>query len=444
MALCQRGPSRHITSCWFYSTLVNAMGSRWRDMLVDYGHVLGDKSSRSSSAYFSVDGDLTEKRNEDLQLRRTLEVFFRPLFQKFVYGGEKIACHDLRRILREPEYRDRLPPDKVHELADLCDFNQGRAVKYEEFSRIVLGKHDETSSLSAGSDTGLHGPDRNMGRTKGVLRVVCTNTTQQLMVDDYLYDYKCLPPPLFMIAVSIAQIVVYIVYSSKDGWYTSALDSVPGGNNTNALMYYPNRRHEAWRYVSYWLLHQGFIDLIFNVVIQIVLGVPLEIMYKSWRVGLVWTLGVIAGSLGQSITDHYVGLVGAAGGAYAIMAGHCLTLWKERKHLNDDPTESRTKRILCSLPLRVTLMLIILIPQVALAVYRRWYLNPINIRVGIAAHIGGILAGITLGPAYLKDIKRYPWQEGSGMFSLFTCLICIGGAVIFNILYKGYPNEVYS
>lgn len=54
-----------------------------------------------------------------------------------MYGGEKIACHDLRRILRDPEYRSRLPPDKVHELADLTDFNMGRAVNYEEFVRIV-------------------------------------------------------------------------------------------------------------------------------------------------------------------------------------------------------------------------------------------------------------------------------------------------------------------
>ncbi|CAL1537810.1 unnamed protein product [Lymnaea stagnalis] len=51
------------------------MGSRWRDMLIGYGQVLGDKSSRSgSSAFFTVDGDLTDKRNEDLELRQTLEV----------------------------------------------------------------------------------------------------------------------------------------------------------------------------------------------------------------------------------------------------------------------------------------------------------------------------------------------------------------------------------
>ncbi|XP_059155486.1 rhomboid-related protein 2-like [Physella acuta] len=262
------------------------------------------------------------------------------------------------------------------------------------------------------------------------------------MVEEHLSKYKCLPPPFFMIAVTIAQIVVYIIYSTKTGWYTDALDSI--SSSTNSLIYYPDRRHEAWRFISYWLLHQGFIDLIFNVLIQIVLGVPLEIMFSWWRMAVLWILGVIAGSLGHSLTDHYEGLAGAAGGAYAIMAAHCFVLIQERSRLNVDLTDSKAKRILCSLPLRVCFMLLILIPQIALAVYRRWFLEPIHLKIGIAAHISGMLAGITLSEPFLKDIKRYPFQNGVGFFSLFTFLMFIGGTVLFNILYKGYPDEIYD
>lgn len=411
-------------------------------MLIGYGQVLGDKSSRSgSSAFFTVDGDLTDKRNEDLELRQTLEVFFRPLFQKFVYGGEKIACHDLKRVLLNPDYRDRLPPDKVHELADLCDFNMGRAIKYEEFSNIVLGKSNDDDSSFYGSQRGLRG-DRPMGKLAKGLSVVCTNTTQQLMVEEHLSTYKCLPPPFFMISVTLVQVIVYIVYTSKTGWYTDALDSIP--SQQNELMYYPYRRHEAWRYISYWLLHQGFIDLIFNVVLQIVLGVPLEIMFSWWRVAIVWCMGIVAGSLGHSLTDHYVGLAGAAGGTYAVMAAHCMMLWTDRSRLNDDLTHSRSRRILCSLPLRICFMLLIVIPQISLAVYRRWFLDPIHIRVGIAAHITGLLAGSTMAEPFLKDIKRLPWHDRSGFMALFIFLMFVGGTVIFNIVYKGYPHEMYN
>ncbi|CAL1537809.1 unnamed protein product [Lymnaea stagnalis] len=317
----------------------------------------------------------------------------------------------------------------------------GRAIKYEEFSNIVLGKHNDDDSSSYGSQRGLKDRKKSMGKFAEVLSVACTNTTQQLMVDEHLVKYKCLPPPFFMISVTLAQIIVYIVYTSKSGWYTDALDSI--ASQQNELMYYPNRRHEAWRYISYWLLHQGFIDLIFNVVLQIVLGVPLEIMFSWWRMAIVWCMGILAGSLGHSLTDHYEGLAGAAGGAYAIMAAHCLMLWTDRTRLNDDLTHSRNRRILCSLPLRICFMLLIFIPQVSLAVYRRWFLDPIHVRVGIAAHISGLLAGLVIAEPFLKDIKRLPWQDRSGFMALFIFLMFVGGTVIFNIVYNGYPEEVY-
>ena len=56
---------------------------------------------------------------------------------QFVYGGERIASHDLRRLLQDPFYRDLIPPDRVYELIDLVDFNPGKAVSYAEFVHIV-------------------------------------------------------------------------------------------------------------------------------------------------------------------------------------------------------------------------------------------------------------------------------------------------------------------
>ncbi|BFZ20542.1 hypothetical protein BsWGS_23581 [Bradybaena similaris] len=426
------------------------MGSRWREMLMDYGQILGDKSSRSSnSAFFTVDGDLDEKRNEELQLRRVLEVHFRPLFQRFVYGGEKIACHDLRRILRDPEYRSRLPPDKVHELADLTDFNMGRAVNYEEFVRIVLGKQEDSSSF--GSQTVLSGDKSHLGRTVGVFGVVCTNTVPQNMVDDRLTKYKCIPPPIFMIAVTVAQIVVFIINSQEEGVASYPLHNVYGNDTKitavgcNKAMYHPTKRHEAWRFVTYCFLHPGYVDLIFNIVIQIVLGFPLEMIFSTWRMVIVYFCGVISGSLAQSVIDHYVGLTGAAGGAYAIMAAHLVGIVQNRKHLNDNQTESRHKRILCSITLRIILMLAIFIPQVVIACYRRWfYSDDYEGRVGIIAHGGGLVTGLLLGQAFFKDFKRYPWQDGAGWLNLFLFMAFLGFAVIFNIVYRDYPKEDYS
>ena len=59
-----------------------------------------------------------------------------------------------------------------------------------------------------------------------------------------------------------------------------------------------------------------------NLIVQILLGIPLEMVHKWWRVLIIYFAGVIAGSLGTSIADPYVFLVGASGGVYAILLAH--------------------------------------------------------------------------------------------------------------------------
>lgn len=61
------------------------------------------------------------------------------------------------------------------------------------------------------------------------------------------------------------------------------------------LTYNPYKRYEVWRFLTYMLLHNGYLHLVFNCSMQIVLGTLLEVVHKFWRVGLVYFLGVIAG-----------------------------------------------------------------------------------------------------------------------------------------------------
>jgi rhomboid-related protein 1/2/3 len=66
--------------------------------------------------------------------------------------------------------------------------------------------------------------------------------------------------------------------------------------------------------------------LVVNLVVQIMLGIPLEMVHGWWRVLLVYLAGVIAGSLGTSISDPKVYLAGASGGVYAIIAAHLASI----------------------------------------------------------------------------------------------------------------------
>lgn len=66
--------------------------------------------------------------------------------------------------------------------------------------------------------------------------------------------------------------------------------------------------------------------LVVNLVVQIFLGVPLEMVHGWWRVLLIYFTGVVAGSLGTSITDPRAKLAGASGGVYSIITAHIATI----------------------------------------------------------------------------------------------------------------------
>lgn len=66
--------------------------------------------------------------------------------------------------------------------------------------------------------------------------------------------------------------------------------------------------------------------LIVNLIVQILLGVPLEMVHRGWRVVLIYFSGVLAGSLATSIVDPTVYLAGASGGVYALITAHVATI----------------------------------------------------------------------------------------------------------------------
>lgn len=68
--------------------------------------------------------------------------------------------------------------------------------------------------------------------------------------------------------------------------------------------------------------------------VQLLLGIPLEIVHGPLRIGAIYFCGVISGSLLTSITDPEEFLAGASGGVYALMLAHLPTLimnWREMK-----------------------------------------------------------------------------------------------------------------
>lgn len=70
------------------------------------------------------------------------------------------------------------------------------------------------------------------------------------------------------------------------------------------------------------LLQFRWFHLAFNLIVQLLVGLPLEMVHGSSRIACVYLAGVLAGSMGTSIFDPDVYLVGASGGVYALLAAH--------------------------------------------------------------------------------------------------------------------------
>lgn len=73
-------------------------------------------------------------------------------------------------------------------------------------------------------------------------------------------------------------------------------------------------------------VHVGVMHIMMNLIIQIFLGVALELVHSWWRVSLVYLAGVAAGSMGTSITSPNIFLAGASGGVYALLTAHIATI----------------------------------------------------------------------------------------------------------------------
>ena len=64
----------------------------------------------------------------------------------------------------------------------------------------------------------------------------------------------------------------------------------------------------------YGLVHNSWPHLFGNVFTQLLVGLPLELSHRSWRVALVYLFGIVYGGLGRELFFHTnTPLAGASG-----------------------------------------------------------------------------------------------------------------------------------
>ncbi|XP_026512963.1 rhomboid-related protein 2 [Terrapene carolina triunguis] len=236
----------------------------------------------------------------------------------------------------------------------------------------------------------------------------------------YLERANCIPPPLFIISISIAELAVFIYYAvwkPQKQWIT--LDT---GVWNSPFIYRPDKREETWRFISYMLVHAGIQHILGNLFLQLILGIPLEMVHKGHRVSLVYLAGVIGGSLASSVCDPLQALVGASGGVYALIGGYFMNVLVNFREM---------------IPLfgvfRLLLIGIIVGTDMGFALYRR-FIAPVNgPQVSFVAHIAGGLAGMSVGYVIFSCFDKNFIKDPRFWISIVAYLVFLVFAVFFNI-----------
>lgn len=224
------------------------------------------------------------------------------------------------------------------------------------------------------------------------LEIIDGNSSQRKNKRQLLYRH----PPFFIIFISIFQLFSFVYYALRTDEPLSLTGPVPFKSK---LIYDPRRRYEIWRYLTYMFIHAGYWHITFNLLIQIAVGIPLEVVHKFNPIFIIYTGGVIGGALGNSIVDPHSYLAGASSGCYALIAAHLANLiinWKELR----GPW------------LKLVTLIAFTSADFGTAIYERHYkIDSIAYRTSYGGHLAGAMSGLLLGLVFLRNANVQRWEH---------------------------------
>uniref|UniRef100_UPI0035900241 rhomboid-related protein 1-like isoform X1 n=1 Tax=Myxine glutinosa TaxID=7769 RepID=UPI0035900241 len=299
-----------------------------------------------------------------------------------------VGTETLGRLLRSR--RPDLDPAKLGLLLALA--GRDGSVPYREFLQLLSSRR--SSSFLAAVTLGRR--RLRLGLSRRALGLVAAQTLPAPEPQrQFLSAYTCRPPPLFVPTVTLLQVCLYLYCGVLlDAWLVQCQEV---GFVDLPIVYDPRQRHQAWRFISYALLHSGLPQLLYVVFGQLLIGVMLEMAHGTLPVALLYFSGVLAGSLLASVVDMSSPLVGGSGGLYALLTAHLALSamnWADMQ---------------CPLKfLQMAVAVTSMSAELGRAVWQR--LSPGDLpQPSFAGHVAGSLAGVTLGVAALAPrAQRWP------------------------------------
>ncbi|XP_046735319.1 rhomboid-related protein 2 isoform X2 [Diprion similis] len=339
------------------------------------------------------------------------DAHWKSIFEKYDLDGDgKISYHELRAMIRGSAYTNDIPTRVVKMIMHEADLDDSGYLDYPEFIAMIHRK-DMQGVFGHYVQRYVHCmvPQRRLASQVSRTSHYSSDTTDGL----YEEEYSCNPPAIAMVIISLLEITLFLY----DAIAHKAL--TVEGPAAQLFIYHPEKRREVWRYVTYMFVHVGVFHLVVNLLVQILLGVPLEMVHRWWRVLTIYLAGVIAGSLGTSVSDPHVLLAGASGGVYALMTAHVATIimnWSQMEYAI----------------LQLLVFVVLAIVDVGQAVYNRYILD-VEKQIGYVAHLAGAVAGLLVGINILRNLEVKTWEKVVWWASIVIYIGLMTAAILWNI-----------
>ncbi|XP_075219345.1 rhomboid-related protein 2-like [Lycorma delicatula] len=350
---------------------------------------------------------------------RSVEHHWLTIFKKYDADNDgKISVRELYNQVNGPNFTNDIPKHAVQNIVKQFDVNSDGFIDFDEF--VILME----------SDIGRRLINRTLNRYikhTVVPRKRKIQTHRDITDGEYEDEYTCSPPPICMLLVSTIEIAFFLydlyslLFSSKSKYAGFTDGPFRFGPVAELTLYTPSKRSEIWRFFTYMFVHANFFHLFVNVTVQLLLGIPLEMVHHWWRVLIIYLAGVLAGSLGTSVFDPTTSLVGASGGVYAIITAHLSTIilnWSEMEHAG----------------WQLTIFLILMVVDFGQFIYYRYFLQ-VDLRIGYEAHLAGAVAGLLVGVYVLRNLEVHSWEKVLKWICFALYIVLTALAVFYNIFY---------
>ncbi|XP_015992170.2 rhomboid-related protein 1 isoform X1 [Rousettus aegyptiacus] len=351
-----------------------------------------------------------------------------------------------------------LDPAKLDMLVALAQSNDRGQVCYQELVDLISSKRSSsfkraiTNGQRALPQDGLL-DEPGLGVYKRFVRYVAYEILPR-EVDRhwYFYRHRSCPPPVFMASVTLAQIIVFLCYGARlNKW---VLQTYHPEYMKSPLVYHPGHRARAWRFLTYMFMHVGLEQLGFNALLQLMIGVPLEMVHGLLRISLLYLAGVLAGeagvyplatslvgltltavhllytgSLTVSITDMRAPVVGGSGGVYALCSAHLANVVMNWAGMR------------CPYKLlRMVLALVCMSSEVGRAVWLRFSppLPASGPQPSFMAHLAGAVVGVSMGLTILRSYE----ERLRDQCGWWVVLLAYGTFLLFAIFWNVFAYDM--